>query len=88
MIVSPEFNVAWQHEYINSGVSVDSRFVNGTADTFTSTGPALGADSVVTGAGVSVQWTKTVGTFLNYTTELGRTGYAPHNVNGGVGIRF
>ena len=88
IIISPEFSVAWQHEYITNDVSLDSRFMNGAGSVFTTSGPTLGRDSVVTGAGVSVQWTKTLGTFLNYATELGRAGYESHNVNGGVAFRF
>ncbi|MEI8063105.1 MAG: autotransporter domain-containing protein, partial [Verrucomicrobiota bacterium] len=87
IIITPEFNVAWQHEYINRGISVDARFVNGAGDTFTSSGPAVGADSLVLGVGVSVQWTPTVGTFLNYSPEFG-SGYTSQKINGGVGFRF
>jgi len=88
IIVTPELNMAWQHEYLNRGASVDARFVNGAGNTFTSYGPTIGRDSLTTGAGVSVQWTPTIGTFLNYSTEFGRTGYSPQSVNGGVGVRF
>ena len=88
IVITPEVSAAWQHEYINKGVSVDSRFVNGAGNTFTSSGPTLGADSLVTGVGVSVEWTPTIGTFLNYSTEFGIAGYEPHTINGGVGFRF
>jgi hypothetical protein len=34
-----------------------------------------------------VQWTPTVGTFLNYAPEFG-SGYTSQKINGGVGFRF
>ena len=87
IIITPEFTAAWHHEYLNSGVDLTSQFANGAGTAFTTAGPTLGKDSLVTGFGVSVQWTPTVGTFLNCTTEFG-SGYEQQNVNAGVGFRF
>jgi len=88
VIVSPDVSLSWQHEYFNGGVALDSRFANGAGNVFTVRGPGIGRDSVVIGAGVWVQWTPTVGTYLNYNTELGRDGYEPHNVQAGVCFGF
>jgi len=87
VIITPEVNAAWQHEYINRAISIDSHFIYGAGDTFTSSGSTLGADSIVIGLGVSVQWTPTIGTFLNYSPEFG-SGYTSQKINGGVGFRF
>ena len=87
IIITPDVNVAWQHEYIDRGISIDSHFIYGNGDTFTSSGSTLGADSIVIGLGVSVQWTPTLGTFLNYSPEFG-SGYTSQKINAGVGFRF
>jgi len=87
VIIAPELSAAWQHEYFNSGADLTSQFANGAGTAFTTAGPTLGRNSLVTGLGVSVQWTPTVGTFLNCTTEFG-SGYEQQTVNAGVGFRF
>ena len=48
----------------------------------------LGRDSVVVNAGVNVQWTPRIGTYLSYDGELGRKNYELNSVSGGVKLNF
>ncbi len=88
VLFAPELSLSWQHEYLNSSVAMDSRFANGAGNIFTVHGPDIGRDSMVIGLGIWVQWNPTVGTYINYNTELGRDGYEPHTFNGGVSFQF
>jgi len=86
--VTPGVTAGWQHEYLNSSYALDSQFANGAGGIFQVNGPALGRDSVVVNAGVSVQWTPRVGSYLYYDGELGRKNYELNSVTGGVRVSF
>jgi outer membrane autotransporter protein len=47
-----------------------------------------GHDSAVVDAGVTVQWTPTLSTYINYDGQLGRGNYDSNAVTGGVRISF
>jgi len=51
-------------------------------------GPSEGHDSAVVSAGVSVQLTPAVSTYINYNGQLGRENYNSNAVTGGVRINF
>ena len=87
-LVTPNLSLSWQHEYLDKSAALDARFANGAGNIFTTHGPVVGADSLVIGVGFGVQLTQKVGTYLNYSTELGRNNYTPHNINAGVNIGF
>jgi outer membrane autotransporter protein len=86
--VTPMVTAGWQHEYLDSTFALDSQFANGAGNVFTVDGPKLGRDSAVVNAGVGVQWTERVGTYLFYDGELGRKNYELNSVSGGVKIGF
>lgn len=86
--VTPGVSAGWQHEYLNSAFALDSQFANGAGNIFTVRGPAFGRDSVVVNAGVSVQWTPRIGTYLYYDGELGRKNYQLNAVTGGMKLSF
>ena len=86
--IIPNLSLAWRHDYQNGGIAIESAFANGAGGLFTVHGPTLGTDSAVVGAGVSIQWTDTVSTYMNYTTDFGRTGYMMQNLSLGVCYGF
>jgi outer membrane autotransporter protein len=51
-------------------------------------GPAVGADSAVVNAGLSVQWTSTFSTYVSYDGQLGRDRYSSNGVSGGFRVAF
>jgi len=87
-LVTPEVSFAWQHEFINDALSVKSRFASGAGEDFTVNGPAMGSDSLILGMGVSVQWVPNINSYLNFSTEVGRTGYTAESINASVRLNF
>ena len=86
--IRPEVRVAWQHEFDSTTSTITSRFANLGGNPFTVSGPKVGRDSVVVGAGVSMQWTPRCATYLYYDGEIGRTNYNSHNVSAGFRFQF
>lgn len=86
--VIPQVSAAWQHEYGDTAYSIVSGFATGAGKSFTVTGPEIGRDSVLVGAGATVIWNDRVSTYLYYDGEFARTNYLSNNVSGGVRISF
>jgi outer membrane autotransporter protein len=86
VLVEPSLRAAWEHEYKYSALPIRAGFagIAGPADTFF--GPAQGHDSAIISAGVSVQWTPMIATYVNYDGQLGRNRYGSNAVTGGVRI--
>ncbi len=86
--ITPQISLAWRHELLAENVSLKSRFASGEGDTFTVTGPDLGTDSIIVGLGCSIQWKPQLNTYINFTAEMGRSGYASQNLSLGVRYSF
>ena len=86
--ITPQVRVSWQHEYLDSTQSIGSQFAVGSSSVFTVSGPAVGRDSALVSAGVSVQITPTISAYTYYDGQLGRSNYSSNNVTGGVKIDF
>jgi outer membrane autotransporter protein len=86
VLVEPNLRVAWEHEYKYSALPITAGFsgIPGPSDTFF--GPSEGHDSAIISAGVSVQWTSTIQTYISYDGQLGRHRYDSNAVTGGVSI--
>ncbi|MEO6752572.1 MAG: autotransporter-associated beta strand repeat-containing protein [Chthoniobacteraceae bacterium] len=88
VIVRPELRLSWQHEFGDTAPTVTSRFVNLGGNPFTVTGPQIGRDSLLMGAGFTILWTPRFATYLYYDGEIGRSNYDSHNISGGVRLQF
>jgi len=88
VVLMPELRASWKHQYLASTATLESQFATGAGNVFDVDGSSLGRDSLVVGAGLSVQWTEDVSTYLNYDTELARSNYGQHTVNLGIRIRL
>jgi len=86
VLVEPNLRAAWEHEYKYSALPITAGFsgIPGPSDTFY--GPSEGHDSAIISAGVSVQWTPMIETYVNYDGQLGRDRYDSNAVTGGVRI--
>ena len=84
----PEFNAAWQHEYGDTEFSIVSSLASGAGNSFTVTGPPIGRDSLLIGAGVAVALTDRITTYIYYDGEFARTNYLSNNVTAGVRVTF
>jgi outer membrane autotransporter protein len=88
VIVEPSVKAVWEHEFKYSALPITAGFVGIPGPSATFLGPAEGHDGAVVSAGVSVQWTPTVLTYVNYDGQLGRDRYDSNAVTGGVRISF
>jgi outer membrane autotransporter protein len=88
LIVEPSLKAAWEHEYKYSALPVTAGFAGIPGPSATFLGPSEGHDSAVVSAGVSVQVTPAITTYVNYDGQLGRDNYDSNAVTGGVRIRF
>jgi autotransporter-associated beta strand protein len=88
VLIRPELSVAWQHEYGDNAYSILAGFANGAGTTFTVTGPPIGRDSLLLGAGVAILWSDRITTYVYYDGDLARTNYQSNSVTGGIRITF
>ena len=88
VLVRPELRLAWQHEYGLSAYPIAAGFANGAGSSFTVSGPKIGRDSLLLGAGAAVIWSDRIATYIYYDGELARTNYDSHNISGGIRITF
>jgi len=88
MTLTPQVRVAWQHEFMDSTLSMDSRFVGGSGPTFSVNGPHMDRDRAVISAGLSAQITPTVCIYGFYDGILGSSNYSSNQFSAGVKIDF
>jgi outer membrane autotransporter protein len=88
VLVRPEVRATWQHEFGDRDYSIVSSFANGAGNSFTVTGPAIGRDSLLLGAGVAVLFNDRVSMYAYYDGELARTNYSSNNVTAGLRFTF
>ncbi|EDY18046.1 outer membrane autotransporter barrel domain protein [Chthoniobacter flavus Ellin428] len=86
--IKPEIRAAWQHEFGDAAYSLDSSFANGAGDSFRVSGPQLGRDSALLGAGFAIQLNERWSTYFYYDGELGRRNYQSSSVTGGLRMTF
>jgi outer membrane autotransporter protein len=88
VVVKPEVRAAWQHEFGETQYAVASSFASGAGTGFSVTGPSVGHDSLLLGAGVAVLWSDRLATYIYYDGEVGRANYEAHAVSAGVRVTF
>jgi outer membrane autotransporter protein len=84
----PSLRASWQHEYFYSALPIEAQFSSGAGTVFTVHGPAEGHDSALIDAGLDVQWTSTIGTYVGYDGQVGRSNYDSHAVMCSVHLDF
>ncbi len=87
-LVEPSLKAAWEHEYKYSALPITASFAGIPGPSATFLGPREGHDSAVVSAGITVQWTPTLATYVNYDGQLGRERYGSNAITGGVRITF
>ncbi len=86
--VTPQLRLAWQHEYLDSTQTMDSRFANGSGPLFSVNGPHMKRDRAMIGAGVNVQITPTLSVYGYYDGQLGSSDYRSNNFTAGLRLDF
>ena len=88
MVIEPSVKAAWEHEYKYSALPITAGFAQIPGPSATFFGPNEGHDSAVISAGVNVQLTPAISTYVNYDGQLGRDHYNSNAVTGGVRFKF
>jgi len=88
ILVRPELRAAWQHEFGDTDYSLVSRFASGAGSSFTVTGPAVGRDSLLIGAGAAILLNDRVSVYAYYCGDLARTNSSSNNVSARVRVSF
>jgi outer membrane autotransporter protein len=88
LLVTPSLKAVWEHEYKYSALPITAGLAGIPGPSATFSGPSEGHDSAVVSAGVSVQLTPGISTYINYNGQLGRDNYDSNAVTGGVRISF
>jgi autotransporter-associated beta strand protein len=86
--VIPELRLAWQHEFGDTDYSLVSSFASGAGNSFTVSGPEIGRDSMLIGAGFAIHWSDRISTYAYYDGELFRTNFLSNNVSAGFRVTF
>jgi outer membrane autotransporter protein len=82
--VIPQVSAAWQHEFGDPAYSIVASLASGAGSSFTVTGPEIGRDSLLVGAGATVILSERVSAYLYYDGEFERTNYLSNNATAGV----
>ena len=88
LIVRPELRAAWQHEFGDDTFAFDASLPNAAGSVFTTRGPQIGRDSLLLGAGVTVQCNERTSVYVSYDAQLLRENYESHSISGGVRVAF
>jgi outer membrane autotransporter protein len=88
VIVRPEAQLAWQHEYGARSYSIDSALASGAGSLFSVSDTPVGRDSLLFGAGVAVVWNPRTSTYLYYDADLLKKEYNSQSVSGGLRMNF
>jgi outer membrane autotransporter protein len=86
--ITPQLRIAWQHEFLDSTQSIDSRFAGGGGPTFTVDGPHMSRDRAVVSAGVSARINPAVSVYGFYDGHIGSSDLTSNQFSAGVKIDF
>jgi autotransporter-associated beta strand protein len=86
LLLVPTLSVFWQHEFSRDGREVQAQIPGGSW--FTTRTPDPERDFALLGAGATLVINDTCQVGVNYSTEVGRSDYIVHSVNGGVRVLF
>lgn len=84
----PFLRAAWEHEYLYSALPISANLVDIPSSPVTIFGANLGHDSAVINAGLSVEWSPRLSTYVSYDGLLGRARYDSNGVSGGIRYTF
>jgi fibronectin-binding autotransporter adhesin len=88
ILVEPFLKATWEHEFKYSALPITAGFAGFPGPNETFSGPAEGHDSAVLSAGLSIQWTPLISTYVSYDGQLGRDRYNSNAVSGGVRVSW
>ena len=88
MVLRPELQLGWRHEFLDETRTIDSRMASGAGTVFQVESPSLGRDSLSLITGFNVRCSQHVSIFAYYDGELAADNSASHTVSGGISVDF
>ena len=85
--ITPEADLAWQHEYLDGGRTLDASFQGGAGPAFAIHTNRAQADSAFGGTGVTVSY-KNLSAYFFYNPEFGAGNLLSHTISGGLRVAF
>lgn len=87
VVLTPQIRIAWQHEFMDSTQTMDSRFISG-GSMFTVAGPHMDRDRATISAGISAQLTPTVCLYGYYDGQINSSEYSANQFTAGIKVDF
>jgi outer membrane autotransporter protein len=87
LTITPEADLAWQHEYLDGGRQIDAAFQGGTGPGFAIHTHRAGPDSAFGGTGVTATY-RNVSAYFFYNPEFGSGDLISHTISGGFRVAF
>jgi outer membrane autotransporter protein len=88
IVLRPELQLAWQHEFLDDNRAIDSRLASGAGNIFTVHSPTFGRDSLAVNAVFTVQWTPKFATFAGFQGNFLAENFTAEGGNLGVSLGF
>lgn len=88
MVLRPELQLGWRHEFLDVTRAIDSRMASGAGAVFQVESPSLGRDSLSLVAGLSTRCTQHLSVFAYYASQLARNNCTSHTMSGGISLDF
>jgi outer membrane autotransporter protein len=85
--ITPEADLAWQHEYLAGGRQIGAAFEGGAGPGFFVYQGRAASDSAFGGTGVTATY-KNVSAYIFYNPEFGSGDLISHTVSGGIRVTF
>lgn len=85
--ITPEADLAWQHEYLAGGRQIDAAFEDGAGPGFVVYQGRTASNSAFGGTGVTATY-KNVSAYFFYNPEFGSGDLISHTVSGGIRVIF
>jgi autotransporter-associated beta strand protein len=88
MVIRPQAQIAWLHEYGNRNATIDASLQSGPGDLFSVSDSNISRDSLQFSGGVSLLFNPHTSTYLFYDADLLRKEYYSQSVTGGLRLSF
>jgi len=86
--VTPQLSLSWQHEFLQNPYSINSTLGNGTSPVFANWSSAPLRDTLYTGVGFTVDFSKKWNSSLFYNAAAGNVDMVSQNIFWSIGMKF
>jgi autotransporter-associated beta strand protein len=88
VLLTPHFDAAWQHEFMDQGQGINAQIVNVVGSPFTVTTPNPSRDSALIDCGLNANLNGQICIFGDYIVQAGQSNYFGQSVQAGIKLGF